>query len=343
MRRNKPQSVRQQHRRSGLAPLELVLALPLMLFVMALIINIGTVAAWKVREQGAARYASSRTKHLRSGDANPSPPRWPQSPRLRGGSGADLSDVAPLWHSLPDFPFHDMRVRPNGSIRVNDDFEKYFDIDHGVHDGRAPLVRQLPLLKNLLPKDGRYRFNIPQNVLDDTWEFHQMGYNHNRDRRARLLYEIEPSAWRNVSRLKDRLDYQKEQLTHPSNWPPPITPEHLKPLDNDGELGWLGRVTPMLPKVPPDFYAEVSGNVQGLCLADSAQLRRHPEYEAFLERIQSLPGRVGERFRSYYQERIDFLRSQNPLPPGALQEIQQLQQRIADINQFLTSLPRENR
>ena len=36
-------------RRRGLAPLEFVMALPILLFVMALMINFGTVAVWKVR------------------------------------------------------------------------------------------------------------------------------------------------------------------------------------------------------------------------------------------------------------------------------------------------------
>ena len=37
--------------RRGLAMLELVLALPILLFIMALIFNYGVVAKWKVRRE----------------------------------------------------------------------------------------------------------------------------------------------------------------------------------------------------------------------------------------------------------------------------------------------------
>ena len=47
--------------RRGLAPLELVLALPILLFVMALIVCYGTISAWKVREHSVARLAAWET------------------------------------------------------------------------------------------------------------------------------------------------------------------------------------------------------------------------------------------------------------------------------------------
>ena len=50
----------------GLAMLELILALPILLFIMALIINYGTVAAWKVREHSVARLAVWETRWPRT-------------------------------------------------------------------------------------------------------------------------------------------------------------------------------------------------------------------------------------------------------------------------------------
>ena len=44
-------------RRRGLAPLELVLAIPLLLFVVALSVIFGAVACWKVRGEVVARDA----------------------------------------------------------------------------------------------------------------------------------------------------------------------------------------------------------------------------------------------------------------------------------------------
>ena len=43
--------------RRGLSMLELALSLPILLFVMALIVNYGTLAAWKVRDLSVARLA----------------------------------------------------------------------------------------------------------------------------------------------------------------------------------------------------------------------------------------------------------------------------------------------
>jgi len=54
--------------RRGLSTLEMVLALPVLLMIMALIINFGTVAAWKVRGLCAARHAVWSS-------------RWPRSDR----------------------------------------------------------------------------------------------------------------------------------------------------------------------------------------------------------------------------------------------------------------------
>src|SRR5262245_45242215 len=44
-------------RRRGLAPLELVLAIPILMFVVGLSVVFGAVACWKVRAQAAARDA----------------------------------------------------------------------------------------------------------------------------------------------------------------------------------------------------------------------------------------------------------------------------------------------
>ena len=47
MQRRVTSSKLQNHPRSGMAPLELVLYLPIMLFVMALMMIMGTAGAWK--------------------------------------------------------------------------------------------------------------------------------------------------------------------------------------------------------------------------------------------------------------------------------------------------------
>ena len=334
----KCKSNRSSRNRPGLAPLELVLALPLMLFVMALIINFGVVGAWKTREQAAVHYASWRTLHLRTGDENPNPPLWPRNPPLRGGTGANLIDVDSLWNGIQELKTSVVRgpaiVDPatGRAIRVN----RRLEMDRRVNDGRALFEAKLPLLKNLLAGDGRYRFRIPQNVLDNSWEFHQMGYSGNRDRRARLLYEIEPDDFPSVAVLKARLDARQQAL---QNFP---LAADLLPLDRDPDLVRLGQLPPMGGTAPPDFYPSL-GNV---CLADPMLIRLTPRYTRFLEQIRRLPGQMGRTFREWYRRRRDYLLdqlSQGMAPPGATQEIQWLDDRINELDQFLGSLPPQNR
>jgi hypothetical protein len=57
--------------RRGLAPLELTLTLPILVLMMALMINFGVVGVWKVRTQANARYAAWRTITARTGEDNP--------------------------------------------------------------------------------------------------------------------------------------------------------------------------------------------------------------------------------------------------------------------------------
>ena len=91
------------HGRRGLAPLELVLALPILLFVMALIVCYGTISAWKVREHSVARLAAWET-------------RWRSSTEnIRRSVAQSWSNstipASPLRNKSPPFP--DIRVRPS--------------------------------------------------------------------------------------------------------------------------------------------------------------------------------------------------------------------------------------
>ena len=72
--------------RRGLAPLELVLSLPIMLLIMALMVNFGTLACWKVRGLSMARLAVWGSRWPRSGDSTPRPAYWP-APGTVGTAG----------------------------------------------------------------------------------------------------------------------------------------------------------------------------------------------------------------------------------------------------------------
>ena len=121
-------------KRSGLAPLELVLALPLLLMVMALMVGIGVAATWKVRAQVTARNAAWSHRWPRSGGANPRPVEWPAPARL------GVRDDAPIALGDQQMP---------GNVRP----QAFFALPHGV----APISHWKHLGAMKLPTQHRVR------------------------------------------------------------------------------------------------------------------------------------------------------------------------------------------
>jgi hypothetical protein len=62
--------------RAGLAPVELVLALPIWLMIAALMLLVGTTAAWKIRGRIVAREAAFRALWPRTRASDPVPDEW---------------------------------------------------------------------------------------------------------------------------------------------------------------------------------------------------------------------------------------------------------------------------
>ena len=77
------------------------LALPILLFIMALIINYGTIAAWKVREHSVARLAVWETRWPRTGSTDPRPSYWPATASMES---SDQGTVAGMDDSRVDLP-----------------------------------------------------------------------------------------------------------------------------------------------------------------------------------------------------------------------------------------------
>lgn len=198
-----------RHSRRGLAPLELVLWLPILLFVMALMMNFGTAAAWRVRGEIMARDAVWRAKH--HDDANPDlfpeATLWPD----RDASSSKQDDSA--LESLSDRSFFDGAdnvIRGPLGIDVTDIFNP--DIE-GAYQGRAQIEREPPFLPSL----GNYNSGaIRHPMLERMWQSSEYGYgdynslphvgeflefgvaqsigHHNWLRRSTVLYEWEDSA-----------------------------------------------------------------------------------------------------------------------------------------------------
>jgi hypothetical protein len=167
-------------RARGLAPLEMVLSLPILLFIMALIINFGAVASWKVRGLSAARHAVWSSRWPRSRGAFPRPTYW-IPPESEMGA-VDAGNVAELDDPRVDLPV----VRgplPNG-FEVNEDL---LDPTRGLRRGESRRRADFPLLPGL----GPYHRTARNRFLDDKWQYQRTDWP---EEGARLPV----NAWRRI-------------------------------------------------------------------------------------------------------------------------------------------------
>ena len=289
--------------RRGLAPLELVLALPLLLFLMALMINFGVIGAWKIRTQVNSRYALWRSVHTRTGEFNPAPPFWPDTAALSDGTGDPLPNVDRLWDNVPELTYEVIRgpaisapLQPTAIIVRPPTEHDGFEMDFGVHSGRAELNRPLPLLPGATP-NGRFSFDLTQLLLDNRWQFSSVGLPWNDSRRAGRWYHIEHSDFAGLDSSIANA-YQLVLVAQAALQNNPLQAD-LYPLDSDGEFGDRARRCTVQngDDVPlaPDFYPRI----QNACTLDPRQIQEDI-LPRLIDRIDELPCTMGERFAELY-------------------------------------------
>ena len=322
-----------RHRR-GLSTLELVLALPILLFVMALMINFGTVACWKVRGLSVARNVLWSTRWPRSGGSNPRPDYWPAAAGVNVGGTGNVTEL--------DDPRVDQPVArgplPLAGAEVNVDL---LDPTRGLRQGSATLDRGFAMLAKM----GMYHLKAETALLDDRWQYGQMGVSRNNSRRIPILYTIQTAAATYVG------DYvQAVVAIYYASFR-----EALKPLDNDEEFiyynqlfGWGGGA--------PDFHPRLSSfcsldeslaNDRVKDLIDRIQGKVEKDEEGNVTlRIRDVAENMTRAFISLYERAIQAYQdamNADPSPSdvqiAAMQaEINQLQQKIDVLNQYLQTL-----
>jgi len=309
--------------RHGLSTLEMVLCLPILLFIMALMVNFGTVACWKVRSLSIAREAVWSTRWPRSGNSNPRPAYWPQ--------GAGISAAADGNVEALDDPRVDLPVArgplPFGT-RVN---EELLDPTHGLRRGSADITRGFPMLGGM----GDYHLEAKTNPLDDKWQFRRMGLSSTRQRRIPIIYVL--------AKAPSNLATAYVQAVSPVLYAP--FRDDLRPMDNDEEyraygtrFGWGRR--------SPDFYPRL----RRFCTLDAevAQERRDNLIDRIqgkvernqdgriVRRVSSVAERMTRSFIGLYRRVIRALRASGAT--GTEAEISMLQAKIDTLNQFLQTL-----
>ncbi len=210
-----------RQRRAGLAPVELTLSLPILLFVMALMVIIGTTAAWKARAVSVAREAVWRTNLRRTGANDPHPRTWPNDARMTvaNSSRAILPNDPYSQHVVVRGP---ILTAPTGeALPVRNDLS---DMDGGLRRGIAGIERPYPMLRRL----GRIDLERDHALLQDQWTYLEMGYPNNWMRRVLRIYPIDLAALMPTETQR----YMTAALAILQNPNLPI----LQMLDNDDEL-----------------------------------------------------------------------------------------------------------
>ena len=278
-------------RRRGLAPLELVLALPILLLVMALIVAMGAAANWKVRALIVARNEAWRHRWPRTdvyGFQRLRPIEWPAAGSSTGMSG---SDIPQLEHDAFEHPV----IRgPLPNIQVND---LRLDPTRGVLIGSSSLRRLPPLL----PKLGTFEYDVRHPLLDNKWQHGQMGIG-NRTRRLPLIYQLDENQ-------AARQEYDAAVQAVLNN---PLRPD-LAVLDRDDELlAWYG------------YYVDFHPRMSSFCSLDRDLVYRR-NVKPLVQRIpqrRGMPARMARTFLSMYRAQQALLDPPSPILDAKIQQLE---------------------
>lgn len=298
-------------KRLGLAMIELVLALPMLLFIMALIINAGTIGAWKVREQSVARLAVWETRWPRSGN-DPTPDYWPSS----GTAGAsDQGNVTGMDDSSVDLP---VARGPMPPATVNNNL---LDETRGLRGGHADLSRSYPLMAKL----GKYDIQASTFLVDDKWQYNTptMGMPHNLAHRIPIIYTLPTAA---SSMMSGYIGAAMAILDGSLQ-------SALSPLDHDSDFIYYSALFSGGPGSAPDFQPRV----QRFCSTDKTT--SDAAVQNVIDRINNLDTTMTERFLRLYKDarrRFEAILAAKPPAPASQQALanQQIPILNTDISQL---------
>ena len=171
-------------KRGGLAPLEMVLGLPLLLLLFALMINAGFTGVWKLRLLGASREVAWRSRDPRSNNLpNPKyqstfwtqpdhPTDTPLTTETSGSNPLNIKDLGSYGAVRADV----------GTLKVD---KNLLDPKRGVFQGTSDVSRQFPLLPDSLqPLHGKPTHHL----TDNCFPFRNTHLASNVGRRTKILY-----------------------------------------------------------------------------------------------------------------------------------------------------------
>lgn len=312
--------------RAGLAPLELTLALPLLLMLMALMVLIGTAGAWRVRTNVNSRHAVFRAMYPRTTDDDPRPSNWwPDSARMdyRGGGAAPFSNDPFSEHevvrgpSVTDF-------ESGNSLRVLIDS---LDMTDGMSSGYATVDHEAAMWPRLGVRNNFSRDTVL--FAGQTWQYGNMGIPWNWSRRIEYTYDYELSKY-NPDAAARTLDVSQMILNYPMRGA-------LAVLDSDDELhDWFYPASD--PWHSDDFYPRPPVRCMSLEDLEDPMALREIVLEPLLERIQNVPRRMAQRFYQMYWQQLQILEGMDPRPPDYAQKKAELERKMQQLADFFATL-----
>jgi hypothetical protein len=309
---------RRSQPRAGLAPLELVLSLPLLLCVMALMINFGNAATWKIRGSIAARLAVWRARPLWGASSDPKPANWFPVPASMGVQAtARIASVDTIWNQpqiAQTWIKGPMFSAGGGYISVRD--KRVAEMSEGIATGNASITMPYPFMPGL----GKMSLRADHTLAQTLWQYHSMGYGYNSDRRAKGWWNLEDAPdW--AAKKQIFLQADQTMRTNPQR-------ELLRPLDRDPDLMTNGSSFDFYPRAP----VICSNNPQEVQQSLSSFLDKIPG-----KRKQGGVNRtMATAYLQMYAAELAILETMMPPPAG---RIAQLETWIKQLTDFIATLP----
>ena len=316
----------------GISTLEMVLCLPLLLMVMALMINYGVVASWNVRSLAISRHAAWSTRWPRNGDRLPRPDYWPKSATVTAQGAGDIPSL--------DDPRVDRPVVRGPLANGNTVDRRLLDPSQGLREGESTIERQFPML----PRLGDYRLASDDHFLDDKRQYQRTKVPANVSRRIPAIYQLA----RTSPALKNAYIRAAVALR---NW---SDQGHLDPLYRDDEFIAYNSRFGLGP--PLDFRPRM----HRFCALDQATAASHVEdlvdriqgkvvHDAngnVVERIPGVAENMAVAFRNLYRRvirRLEGILQEPQHQPGfsdaaIRSEISQLEAKISTLDNFIADL-----
>ncbi|MCE9555229.1 MAG: pilus assembly protein [Planctomycetes bacterium] len=305
--------------RRGVGTLELVFALPVLLFITALIINFGVLSTWRIAGQAAARNA------LWQGQVSEVPPSW--QPPAAAGIGADQA------YTVLDEPALNKAVARGPLPAANVDTD-LLDFSRGAVEGSAQLTRTIPVPPRMVGAN----IDVRLSRLQDVWTYDATKMSGNVERRTKVLWEL-AKAPATMSQAYIAAVVAVYSAAYQAD---------LAPLDRESDFPRFGHGS-------PDFHPRLSSfcglDAEGVLAGPVTQLiERIAGVNQPPRHVAGVPETMTRSYLSLYKGELqrleNLLNADPPLPAAQRAAIQgqlaalhaELDPKIAQLEAFLNQL-----